>query len=84
MQSIRKVIKTWQDAGELNANINLYGFVADDVFMTKTGDLGMALECRGVDHESFDSDEQQYAVRRLESALKAFGDLPIPAQDQSP
>ena len=74
MLNIRKVIKPWQEAGELNANINLYGFVADDVFMTKTGDLGMALECRGVDHESFDSDEQQYAVRRLESALKAFGE----------
>ncbi len=74
MLNIRKVIKPWQEAGELNANINLYGFVADGVFMTKTGDLGMTLECRGVDHESLDSDEQQYAVRRLESALKAFGE----------
>jgi len=74
MLNIRKVIKPWQEAGELNANINLYGFVAEGVFMTKTGDLGMTLRCGGVDHESLDSDEQQYAVRRLESALKAFGE----------
>ena len=74
MLNIRKVVKPWQEAGSLNANINLYGFVADDVFLTKSGDLGMMLRCGGVDHESLDSDEQQYAVRRAESAWKAFGE----------
>ena len=74
MLNIRKVIKPWEEAGSLNAHVNLYGFVAEDVFMTKSGDLGMTLSCQGVDHESVDSDEQQYAVRRLESALKAFGE----------
>ncbi len=74
MLNIRKVIKPWQEAGSLNANVNLYGFVAEGVLMTKTGDLGMTLSCRGVDHESLDSDEQQYAVRRLESAMKALGE----------
>ncbi len=74
MLNIRKVVKPWQEAGSLNANVNLYGFVAEGVFITKTGDLGITLRCRGVDHESLDSDEQQYAVRRLESAHKAFGE----------
>lgn len=74
MLNIRKVVKPWQEAGSLNANVNLYGFVAEGVFITKTGDLGITLRCTGVDHESLDSDEQQYAVRRLESAHKAFGE----------
>lgn len=34
----------------------------------------MVLSVRGVDYESLDNDEQQYAVKRLESALKAFGE----------
>jgi type IV secretion/conjugal transfer VirB4 family ATPase len=32
------------------------------------------LSVAGVDYESLDNDEQQYAVKRLESALKAFGE----------
>jgi len=32
------------------------------------------LSVTGVDYESLDSDEQQYAVKRLESALKSFGE----------
>ena len=47
MLNIRKVVKPWQEAGALNANMNLYGFVADDVFLTKSGDLGMMLRCGG-------------------------------------
>jgi len=44
MLNIRKVIEPWQEAGSLNANLNLYGFFADDVFITKTGDLGMTCD----------------------------------------
>ncbi len=88
MLNIRKVVKPWQEAGSLNANLNLYGFVADDVFLTKSGDLGMMLRCGGVDHESLDSDEQQYAVRRagigMESLRRRLPHLPVPAQDQPP
>jgi type IV secretion system protein VirB4 len=34
----------------------------------------MVLSVTGVDYESLDNDEQQYAVKRLESALKSFGE----------
>ena len=33
----------------------------------------MVLRVTGVDYESLDRSEQEYAVKRLESALKAFG-----------
>jgi type IV secretory pathway VirB4 component len=33
----------------------------------------MVLQVQGVDYESLDSAGQEYAVKRLESALKAFG-----------
>ena len=54
-------------------HINLYGFWNETAFLTKSGDLGMILSVPGVDYESLDRSEQEYAVKRLEAALKAFG-----------
>ena len=73
MFRIDKAIKPWKESAALNAHINLYGFWNETTFLTKSGDLGMVLRIPGVDYESLDSSEQEYAVKRLESALKAFG-----------
>ena len=73
MLRLDKVIKPWKDAASLNDHINLYGFWNETAFLTKSGDLGMVLRVPGVDYESLDHAEQEYAVKRLESALKAFG-----------
>jgi len=74
MLNLSKVIKPWKEADALSAHINLYGFWTETMFLTKSGDLGMVLSVAGVDYESLDNDEQQYAVKRLESALKSFGE----------
>ena len=73
MLRLDKVIKSWKESAALNDHINLYGFWNDTAFLTKSGDMGMVLHVSGVDYESLDHTEQEYAVRRLESALKAFG-----------
>lgn len=73
MLRLDKVIKPWKEAVSLNEHLNLYGFWNETTFLTKSGDLGMVLRVRGVDYESLDSGEQEYAVKRLEAALKAFG-----------
>ena len=73
MLRLDKVIKPWKDAASLNDHINLYGFWNETAFLTKSGDLGMVLRVPGVDYESLDHAEQEYAVKRLEAALKAFG-----------
>jgi type IV secretion system protein VirB4 len=57
----------------LNSQINLYGFWNEHAFITKSGDLGIVLRVRGVDYESLDQAAQEYAVKRLEAALKIFG-----------
>jgi type IV secretion/conjugal transfer VirB4 family ATPase len=74
MLNLSSVIKPWKEADALSAHINLYGFWTETAFLTKSGDLGMVLSVTGVDYESLDNDEQQYAVKRLESALKSFGE----------
>lgn len=74
MLNLARVIQPWKEADALSAHINLYGFWNETAFLTKSGDLGMVLSVAGVDYESLDNDEQQYAVKRLESALKSFGE----------
>ncbi len=73
MLRVDKVIKPWKESACLNDHINLYGFWNETTFLTKSGDVGMVLSVPGVDYESLDRAEQEYAVKRLEAALKAFG-----------
>jgi type IV secretion system protein VirB4 len=73
MLRLDKVIKPWKESAALNDHINLYGFWNETTFLTKCGDVGMVLSIPGVDYESLDHSEQEYAVKRLEAALKAFG-----------
>jgi type IV secretion system protein TrbE len=73
MLRLDKVIKPWKEAASLNDQINLYGFWNEIAFLTKSGDVGMVLRVPGVDYESLDHAQQEYAVKRLEAALKAFG-----------
>ena len=73
MLRLDKVIKPWKESAALSDHINLYGFWTETAFLTKSGDLGMVMSISGVDYESLDHSEQEYAVKRLEAALKAFG-----------
>ena len=74
MLNLAKLIKPWKDSDSLNAHINLYGFWSETTFLTKSGDIGLVLSVPGVDYESLDNSEQQYAVKRLESAMKSFSE----------
>src|SRR5207245_9998551 len=72
MLRLDKVIKPWKESAALSDYINLYGFSNETAFLTKSGDLGMVLSISGVDYESLDHTEQEYAVKRLEAALIAL------------
>jgi len=73
MLRLDKVIKPWKETAALNDHINLYGFWNPTTFLTKSGDPGVILSVSGVDYESLDRAAQDYGVKRLEAALKAFG-----------
>jgi type IV secretory pathway VirB4 component len=73
MLRLDQVIRPWREAAALSDHINLYGFWNETVFPTKSGDVGMVLRLSGVDYESLDHAEQEYPVKRLESALTTFG-----------
>src|SRR6516164_1503895 len=73
MLRLDRIIKSWKESGALNSQINLYGFWNEHTFITKSGDPRIVLRLHGVDYESLDQAAQEYAVKRLEAALKTFG-----------
>ena len=53
MFRLTKALKSYREAGPLNEQINLLGFIDDHVFLTKSGDLGVVLSVSGVDYEGW-------------------------------
>ncbi len=72
MLRLQRIFKNYEETGSFNEQVNLYGFIDSHVFLTKTGDLGIILEVRGVDYECLDSNALDGFTKRLESALKVF------------
>ena len=70
MFKLQRIFKNYEETGSFNEQVNLYGFVDSHVFLTKTGDLGVVLEVRGVDYECLDGNTLDGLTKRLESALK--------------
>jgi type IV secretion system protein TrbE len=72
MLRLGRIFKNYEEAGSLNGQINLYGFLSDQVFLTKSGELGVMLEVRGVDYECLDGSSIDALTKRLESAFRLF------------
>jgi type IV secretion system protein VirB4 len=72
MFRLDRIDKTYREAGSFNEQVNLFGFIDDQVFLTKSGDVGIVLAVEGVDYECLDSATLDNLTKRLESALKFF------------
>jgi len=72
MLNLKRIFRNYEEAGSLNAMVNLFGFVGPHVFLTKSGDAGIVLELQGVDYECLDTPTLDGLTKRLESALRLF------------
>jgi type IV secretion/conjugal transfer VirB4 family ATPase len=72
MFKLQSIFKNYQETGSLAEQINLYGFIGPEVFLTKSGETGVVLEVRGVDYECLDQATIDGLTKRLQSALKLF------------
>lgn len=72
MFSLKRLFKNYAETGSFSEKLNLDSFVDSDQFRTKTGDVGMILEVRGVDYECLDGNRIDNLTKRLESAFKLF------------
>src|ERR1700730_16019497 len=74
MFRLARPLKPYQQAGALNDQINLFGFIDDQTFLTKSGDVGVILAVKGVDYECRDANGMDTCSKRLESAFKSLDD----------
>jgi type IV secretion system protein VirB4 len=72
MLRLKQIFRNYQETGSLSEQVNLYGFIGPEVFLTKSGETGVVLEVRGVDYECLDQTAIDGFTKRLESALKLF------------
>jgi type IV secretion system protein VirB4 len=70
--NLKRVFKNYEETGSLNAMVNLFGFIGPQVFLTKSGEVGIVLEMQGVDYECLDQAALDALTKRLESALRLF------------
>ena len=72
MLRLSRIFKNYNETGSLSEQINLYGFIGPQTFLTKSGEVATILEVRGVDFECLDDAVIDGLTKRLESALKLF------------
>jgi type IV secretion system protein TrbE len=72
MLRFSRIFKNYDETGSLSEQINLFGFIGQQAFLTKSGEVGLVLEVRGVDFECLDDVSIDGFTKRLESALKLF------------
>jgi hypothetical protein len=65
-----RILRDYDDAGSLNELIALWGFVDDDVFLTKAGHVGLVYEVRGVDYEGLTHHQRHALVHQVEAGLR--------------
>src|SRR5262249_54463053 len=69
---IPTIAREYQQAGAFNEVVGPLLWVAEGVFLTKAGDVGMVLRLDGPDYESLDHPERDHVARRFEAALRTF------------
>src|SRR5690606_26662663 len=72
MTKLTRIRHDHRDAGALHELVNLFGFVDERTFLTKSGDIGVVIRIRGVDDECLDPDQVDRIARRFEATLKVF------------
>jgi type IV secretion/conjugal transfer VirB4 family ATPase len=72
MLNLKRIFKNYDEAGSLNAMVNLFGFIGPHTFLTKSGEAGVVLEVAGVDYECLETAAVDALTKRFESALRLF------------
>ena len=70
MLNVRRILRDYRDAGSLNSLLALWGFVDDEVFLTKAGHIGVVYRLAGVDYEGLRPEDLAALVHRFEAGLR--------------
>jgi len=72
MLNLKRVLRNYEEAGSLHAMVNLFGFIGPHTFLTKSGEVGVVAELKGIDYECLEPSTVDTLTKRLESALRLF------------
>ncbi len=72
MVRLSRIVKDYQDSGAVNSFVNLFGFIDDQVFLTKSGEVGVVLKVQGLDYECLDREDLNSITRRFEACIRSF------------
>lgn len=70
MMRLDRILRDYADAGAINAQIALWGFVDEQTFLTKAGHVGLVYRLRGPDVEGYTHEQRRSIVHQMESALR--------------
>lgn len=74
MTRLDRIFRDHSDSGAINSLIALWGFVDENTFVTKAGDVGIAFEMTGPDAEALTSEQRQRHAHQFESALRLLNE----------
>ena len=74
MMRLDRILRDYAEAGAVNAQIALWGFVDDHTFLTKAGHVGVVYRIRGTDAEGLTHDQRRVLVHQMEAALRLLDD----------
>lgn len=69
-----RIFRDYADADSFAALLDLWGFVDDHTFLTKSGSVGVLLKVRGVDFECLDHSERRRITHRFEASTRVLDD----------
>jgi type IV secretion system protein VirB4 len=69
-----RILRDYRNAGSLNSLLSLWGFVDDDVVLTKAGHLAIVWRVRGVDYEGLTHAQRTALTHRVEATLRLLDD----------
>lgn len=72
MVNIRQLLKDWESAPPFCEYIDIEKFIDDNVFRSKSGQVGCVLSVKGVDYESVTRQHLDSITTRLERTLQLF------------
>ena len=73
MIKLSEIVKEYGKSGAVNSCVNLFGFVADDYFLTKSSDVGVVLKVEPRDYECVGPEGLDAVARRFEAAVRLAG-----------
>ena len=72
MFRLSQIARRDRDSAALCSQVNLFGFVDDEAFLTKSGEVGLVLSVAGVDYECLDDAALSNLTRRFTAAMRVF------------